>query len=286
MKRILLLFPLLFAISGVAQTKRSFVCEQFSLSYPSSYKEVAINNAPHMKLKLQDNQRLFTASCWFKDYPSNVSIWDKEIYDTYLNMPLQNGNLVSVERSSVKIKDGVQRCLRIKTNLYVKGWQGHSVTFLMLNKGYLYTFCFYSDGRYNESSSTYYEENFLNGLSLINKKELETDQTFYNILLETIKGLNAQCPFQSDDCTIYRNILLTGKTISIKITIDDSCIDYISDNDYDNFKNTLTNNFAKALTPLFINYLDEQKYRFVYIFYDEEDNLLKIETIDAKDMNR
>lgn len=284
MKKLLLLLFLSFTISSFSQTKKNYVCERFSLSYPSSYKMVAINNAPHMKLKIQDNQRMFTASYWYKGFPSDVSIWDDEIYDGYRSMPIQNGSLVSIDRSSIKIKNGIRRCLRIKSNLYGAGWQGKSVAFLMLKDGYLYIFCFYSDGKYNAKSPTKYEENFLANLTLFNDEVIKNDESFYNTVLDRVKVLNAQCPFRSDECTTYRQILLSGKTIIIKVTLDDNCLSSITDEVFDHFKDTMSNNLAKALEPWFIQYLNQQRYKITYTFYDEGDNLLKIISINANDM--
>lgn len=274
----------MITIGGFAQTQNNFVCEKFSLSYPSTYKKVAIINAPHMKLKLQDNQRLFTASYWNKGCPPNVSIWDDEIYDSYLNMPVKNGNVVSVERCSIKIKDGVQKCLRIKTNYYEQNLQMHVIMFLMLKNSYLYIFGFHAVGKCNEKTSTYYEENFLTGLSLFNNEETNSDEELYNYLVEAIKTINAQCPIRPDNCITYRNVLLSGKTIIVKVIIDGNCLDYILDEDFENFKNRLTKNFAKALEPRFIDYLHLKKYNLTYTFYDEDDNLLKLVKIDTKDM--
>ena len=62
---IFLLVPFQFIFG---QTYKYFDCGLFSFDYPSVFKTTPIQNAPHMVLKLESDNYIFSASYWDKGF--------------------------------------------------------------------------------------------------------------------------------------------------------------------------------------------------------------------------
>ena len=155
-----------------AQSVKTFDCGLFSFDYPTSFKSIPIQNAPHMVLKLESANYIFSASYWDKGLAPDVSIWDDEIYELYKQIPVGDGTLISITKESIQTKGGVRRCLKLKSNMHrsVQGKDVYlkNVTYLMLQDGYLYVFAFVSEGKYTKDSPTAYPDKIMKGFRLKN----------------------------------------------------------------------------------------------------------------------
>lgn len=282
MKRVLLFLlgiVLFMSFANASQAMKHFRGDLFSLDYPSDFSVIPISKAPHMCLKIGNNTCIFTASCWNKGYDANTSIWDDEIYESCKSIPV-NGDLLGVDKVIIATKQGKRRSIRIMSVIKGSLSSTCSVSYMMIHNGYLFVFCFFSEqDDLFISSGLNHQERFLKGLAFKNAKEKNED--FYSYLLKTIKGLNAQCPFKSDEITTYKNIILSGKTVCIKMEISD---DYIESIDYSVLKSNLCANFSRALKKEFIMYLETHKYSMSYFIYDEEESLYKLMTISPQDI--
>ena len=277
MKRLLLLLGTTFfsLLMVFGQTSKTFDCGLFSFDYPSSFKPIPIQNAPHMVLKLESDSYIFTASYWDKGFDGNVSIWDDEIYDFYKQNPIGEGTLVHITKETVQTKGGAMcRCLKLKTNIY-RYAQGFDIymkitTYLMIHNEYLFVFTFTSQGKYTKDSKTVYPDKIMKGLKF--KTSQNKFSNFDDYLLSVVKTLNSQCPVQVDECTTHLQVLLSGKTLMLKTLIDDACGGLV---DYNEFKRNMCRNFSVALEKSFVQNLKKNGYSFVYMIYDENDRLKK-----------
>lgn len=284
-KMLLLLGTTFFSLSMTfGQTSKTFDCGLFFFDYPSNFKPIPIQNAPHMVLKLESDSYIFTASYWDKGFDDNVSIWDDEIFDLYKQNPIGEGTLVGITRETIQTKGGaMRRCLKLKTNIY-RYAQGFDInmkitTYLMIYNGYLFVFTFTSQGKYTKDSKTVYPDKIMKGLRF---KSLKGNLSNFNdYLLSVVKTLNSQCPMQVDECTTHMSVLLSGKTVMIKTIIDDSCEFLV---DYDEFKSKMCENFSVALEKSFVQYLDRNGYTMMYMIYNEYDRLKKKVTISGHDI--
>jgi len=264
------------------QVLKNFDCGLFSFDYPSSFKTIPIQNAPHMVLKLESDDYYFSASYWEKGLDKNISIWDNEFYELYKN-PVGDGTLISITKEIIQTKSGSHRCLKLKTNIHRQN-QGMNInikmlTYLMLHDGYLFTFAFSSQGNYSKETSTTYPDRIMKGLRFKSLQNSFSDLD--NALLEKVKKLNAQCPIMVDECTTHLQIVLSGKTVMIKTLVEDICDDVI---DYDEFKQKMCENFSVALEKAFVQYLDKNGYSVVYMIYNEKEKLKKKITVSGHDI--
>lgn len=282
MKKAILLSILLSLLTLTVQGKKVFRCEKFSLEYPSDFVTIPISNAPHMHLKIGNDKCWFTASYWNKEYAPGTSIWDDELYESCLNMPV-NGDLLDVEKITITTKQGKRRAIRMKSVLKKSSYKTYSVNYMMINKGYLFVFCFFSD--YDDiflSSELSCQEKFFKGLSFSNfSTRISKTDSFYDYLLKAVKVLNAQCPFKADEITTFKSVVLSGKTVCIKMVIDDGYIDYV---DFGILKDKQCRNFSNVLQKEFFMYLKTNGYSMSYLVYDQEDSLYKVIRVSPQDV--
>ena len=162
-----------------------FDCGLFSFEYPRTFKTTPIQNAPHMVLKLESEDYYISASYWDYGISDDVSIWDDEIFEHYKQLPLDGGELVDISKESIKTKNGIKQCLRIRTNIH-KPNNGSVVhlrmlSYLMIQNGYLFNFTFESEGVYSKTSPTLYPDNIMSGLCLKSNEENLYAESFKNV---------------------------------------------------------------------------------------------------------
>lgn len=267
-------------------TNKSFDCGLLSFEYPSSFKNVPIQQAPHMVLKLESKDYFFSISYWDNEYPDEMTAWDNLIYSLAQNYKIDDGVLVSITKDMLVTKGGDVKCLKLKFNIQEKV-QGYdfkmkNLMYIVVNQGYLFMFSFMSEGQYAQSDPTTNYDNIMKGLKLkhITHTEDKKDD-FYDTLLKYVKTLNAQCPIESDECTVFENVILVGNSITIKTVIPDECEPFI---DLELFKYTMCSNFSKALDRQFFEYLKKEKYNVVYMIYNEYNEYKNRVTISAQDV--
>lgn len=265
-----------------SQKNKQFKCDIFTFAYPSNYSQIPIQNASHMRLKIQNQKYVFAISYWDKGYKIDTNVWDDKFYESCKNLPL-NGKIIGIEKVMVPTQQGRRRTIKImsiikETHLTVK-----SVTYIMIHNSYLFVFTFISEGNTFKPSEIVYEDNFFKGLSfsVSNNINNNTNANSHNYLLNTIKDLNAQCPFKADDITTYKNIILSGNLICVKLAIPKQIL---GDIDFSAFKTKMCINFRKAVPKEFLVQLQNDGYAFSYLIYDEEDILYKIINITPQDI--
>lgn len=266
-----------------AQNTKTFDCGLFSFEYPISYKAAPIQNAPHMVLKLEHGSAFFSASYWDKGFEPGTDIWDDTFVEMYKNMPVQNGEMLSVTRETLHTKGGNVKCIKAISNVH-KQVYGQSINLKMLyyaviRNEYLFVFTFCDNGQYKYGERTAQSDNFMKGLKFKNTSSSQTD--FKSYLLEMVKGLNAQCPIQTDDCTTFKQVLLSGKTIMINTFVPTECYGLV---DFDVFKQTLAQNYSAALDKSFVIYLRNEGYSIAYMVYNENQKFKKRIAITADDI--
>ena len=274
------------------QSLRTFDCGLFSFEYPITFKNSPIQNAPHMVLKLESDEYFFSASYWDKGFSPNVSIWDEEIVENYKTMPSDSfEKIISVEKDFIQTKGGKRRCLKMKSNI-LRSTQGMTVRikmlkYSMINDGYLFIFAFSSQGTYTINSSTAYNDNLMKGLKFKNKPNKTNEEPsfteFLDHMSDVVKTLNAQCPILADECTIFKQVLLSGRTMMIKTQVNEVCFEFI---DFEIFKQLMAENMSTALDKGFVQYLDIYGFSVVYQIYNEYDKLKKTVQIRGEDILR
>ena len=98
---------------------------------------------------------------------------------------------------------------------------------------------------------------------------------------DVVKTLNAQCPIQADECTVFKQVILSGRTMMIKTQVDEVCFEFV---DFDIFKQIMAEKMSKALDKGFVQYLDIYGFSLVYHIYNEYDKLKKTVQIKGKDI--
>lgn len=278
------LLSLFFCAS--AQSNRTFECDLLSFEYPNAFKQIPIQNAPHMLLKLESSDYFFSISHWKEDLPDFVDVWDDEVFGNYSELANSFGKVVSTTKESLQIKNGSVHCMKVLSNSD-RAAQGTTVklrmlSYILIYKGDIYLFSFLSQGNYSKASKTTYPQNMMKGLKF--KSSISSgfdDSDFKDYVIDIVKSFNAQMPIEADECTTYLQAILSGRTVIIKTRIYSFCKDFV---DYDEFKNKLSKNYSVALEKPFVDFLDKYGYSILYMIYDESDNLTNKVSITAKDI--
>lgn len=276
----LLLYSFLIVCS---QEKETYDGDFFTFDYPSTFKSVTTNNSPTMVLKLASDSYYVSISIKEKNLDESLSIWDEKIVNLINKEYLGIGQLVSMTKEIIRIKEENCRCLKIMNNMPKPNQNAKDtirlLTYLILHRGNLFALSFSSWGSYGKSSSTEYPEKIMKGLKIKGTVISKADIDKY--MVDIIKKLNEQCPIQVDKCTTHSLILLSGSTIMIKSIVDDVCDKLV---DYDVFKQKMCYNFSVLVDKSFVQYLDKHGYSVLYMIYNEHDILKKKVKITGRDI--
>lgn len=263
-----------------AQTTKTYDCEWFTLEYSSSYK-LNPNIKGHALVRMETPKEMLAVSLADLGFNQVADIWDDEFINRYKqNSTTEKGHTVSLTKVSLETKNGSIRALKKLANIKKGTLSMKVLSYVLLHENNLLIFTFASEGMYKADERTPMPEKFMKGLALKYKTSATQDE-FKNKMIESIKTLNAQCPIQVDECTSYQQVLLAGKTITIKTVVPSDCYDFL---DFDVFKQRLTENFSMALERSFILYLKKEGFGLAYMIYDENDKFKKRIAITADDM--
>lgn len=160
MKKILLIALFIKAFTLCAQNTITFDTKFLSFTYPSTYQEQKIHNAPHMLIKIASDVSYFSISVWENEINGHVSIWEDKFYDHYKNS-LGKDKLVSIDKILVETKNGKNQCLKIKTNI---DNNIRMLTYVLINDSDLYVLSYVSPGKYTSISSTDESDNLIKGI--------------------------------------------------------------------------------------------------------------------------
>lgn len=304
-KALLILLFSTLTLSGCCGTTKTFDCGLFSLEYPSIYSNNPIWESPHMVLKITSNDSYFSASYWNYDIDDIISIWDDNIYETYMeryrNMPSdKDAVLVDISKVMVETKSDKIQCLKILFNCKMD-FSGQLVQckcahYITLFRGNLFVFGYASEGKYKKGDSTYEAEMLLRGLKfkdapkntrqdIVSSKERESNtndkEHFEKKLLETTQKLNAQCPIRTDECSTLTQVLLSGNSVIYKVIVDDDCVDYI---DIEEFKNIVCYNESKAVGKPFAELMVRYNCFLNYALFDTSNKLIEMVPISGYDI--
>lgn len=158
------------AVFAKAQGNKTFDCNLLSFEYPSNFVSSPILNAPHMILKVQSEDYIFSISYWETEYSDSITAWNDNIYQEYQSFPVESGELISVNKEMIKAKSGDVKCLKIKCNLRAST-QGENlrlrtISYIVINNGYKMLFNFASQGEYQKNSPTFLPDKMMKSLSL------------------------------------------------------------------------------------------------------------------------
>lgn len=107
------------------------------------------------------------------------------------------------------------------------------------------------------------------------ESELEKQSKIRERLISNAKMMNKQCPVQVDECTIFKQVVVSGNIMFVKTTIKDGYVDFV---DFDMFKEKMSRNYSKLLEKDFVKFIKKYGFSIKYVVYDEDDKL--ITTID------
>lgn len=102
-----------------AQLTKTFKSEKahFSLVYPSSYRAVSIENAPHMILHLiNDKKEEYTFSCWELGLDESIDAWNKEFYQELVHNATKattGPKLLSYRKTTINLKNKTIRAAEL-----------------------------------------------------------------------------------------------------------------------------------------------------------------------------
>jgi hypothetical protein len=120
-----------------------------------------------MLLKLESKESFFSVSQFDNQFDSTVSIWDDEIFESYKNLPLKEGQEISrIDKYKIQTKNGAIQCLRILMNTSLHDLKMKTVSYLFFHKGVLFVVALASPGLFSVYSSTEKQDKMLSKLYL------------------------------------------------------------------------------------------------------------------------
>lgn len=280
---VLLIISLLTSSCAHSQSNQTFECNYFTFEYPSIFKPTAIKDSSSMVLRLASDSCYISASIKDKGVDGSIGVWDDFFVDHLYNYYAEKGEVVSIKKESVQIKDETCRCVKIMVNMQSQTIRGNTdvrlLLYVFLRNGIVFDVAFSSYGKYTKSSLTTYPEEIMKGFKFKDTEIIDCKIDEY--MIEVIKKMNAQCPLHVDQCTTHLMIFLSGKTIIIKSLVEDVCDDKVN---YDDFKRRMCENFSNLVDKQFIYYLYEKGYSLNYLIYNENDHLKKKILISPQDI--
>jgi len=145
MRNILFILSLLFlsTITVLGQNQK-FVSAKANLefSYPSSFSQEKINNAPHMLLKLMGKNDMIALSYWDYGMDESLDAWDDDYYQRIKSrISLSSAEIVSLEKVTITINNKSIRAVEFigneTTNYQGKSLKSYNVTYQIWYKGNL-----------------------------------------------------------------------------------------------------------------------------------------------------
>ncbi len=284
---------LLFICLFISSCSRNLVFEDslIKLYYSNEYEEAQISNAPHMLVKLESEDAYFSISYWDYELSEDVDAWDDFIYEQYKE-GVSDNNLILYERTIVNLKNEEIRAIKIFSNITNERDGIGCVSFIFIKNGALYLATYIQQVILTQNSSSQCIEDVLNGLVLKNKscavEEKETSisiDEFENYMLNMFKKTNETLPMKTDEATTLFNVSCVGKTIMFKYRVEPFMVGYMNAEWALNFKEKTILNMILSVpeSDVFASYFSRSSINIVYVFFDEEDNLIQTLKITPKD---
>ncbi|MBP3828245.1 MAG: hypothetical protein ILA07_09440 [Prevotella sp.] len=269
MKKIFLLFFFLFlSFSAKSQNYKTFENEYLSFEYPSSFKQEK-DDDPNILLSLEEINKVgyFLIVKYEANFGPNKSVWDEDIVNSLLESNEDEIRL-SITKETIKTRGGMRRCLKVKSRSVNSAFNFSVISYIMIHEGNLYNCTYTSSDIIKVNSSTTYSDNLMKGLMFKTKRVKPTMQKNNKIdnFNDYIMNLNKQMPIQVDEATRHDAVILVGKTLTIKTTIND---EYYNITDFNLFKRNMCKNFAATLEKPFVEYMKKKEYTISYIIFNE-----------------
>jgi hypothetical protein len=280
-----------------------FDCGLFSFEYPSTFKTIPIQNAPHMILKLESDDYMVSISYWDYGLGEDASIWNDEYFERYKQMPIEDGSLVDIAKVGVQTKEGFVKSLKLKTNINSRNNDlttcAKLLTYLIFHNGCLLVFVFESEGAYPipmpEHYPTTYPDEIMKGLTLKSNKDNlkafddETDdnndvfertliQTIHNEIESATQDYNKDLPEKIGYGMTMIRCALEGHTIVYTIRWEGMGQSDFSAKDIAELKDGLIEGMIKEkdspIMKVMLNSMREYGYYFIYRFINEREESL------------
>ena len=281
-----LLLPFLIMSCSRSQT---FENSLFKLHYPNNYRESDIYNAPHMLIKLESKDALFSISYWEYNIDKDIDAWDDLIFERY-KVGLSKSELVFSKKVILNIKNEKLRAIKIFSNIQSDCSVFGNMSYVFIKNGNLYVTAYIQPRTITHNSNSKDFDKILSGLvfnehiedSRNSNKSLEE---FENDMLNLYKRTNQTLPMKIDEFTTLFSITCVGKTIMFKYRVEPNSY-YNLDEEWERkFKERTITNMMSAIpnADVYASYMSKSSLQIVYTFFDKNNNLIRTLKITSKD---
>ena len=247
-------------------------------TYPAKYKDTKIENAPHMIVKLESDDALISISRWDNNIGDDVDAWNDELYNNY-NSVLSD--LVLLEKVVLRTKNENFRALKTYINTNENGLDMGFISFTFIKGGDVYVASSLLPRTLTKTSSSKLTEEVLYGLEFKDKKEnhqeYKTVEEFENAYIELMKEINKSLPVQVDEITTLFGAINIGKTLFYKYSVESWAVEFM-DADWElQFKKQAMRNMMASHpnAEIFFSYMAKSSLQIIYLFYNEEGELIR-----------
>lgn len=256
------------------------------LHYNPKYRESKIQNAPHMLVKLSNDEGVFSISCWDYGIDDGVDVWDDNIYEMYSNNTLTNSDIVMSEKVIINIKNETIHAIkkyenqRVGTNIKLG-----TITYIFVKNGLLFVSSYNQPKMLSRKSSSKSIDDVLKELVIKNVQNSLSVEEFEKQIIDSFKEVNKTLPAKIDEVTTLYNVLCIGKTLMFKYRVEEGVVSYMDDEWEKIFKTQTVQNMMTSVpdSKIFASYMSRSSLKMVYSFYDNKDNLLRTLQIQPED---
>lgn len=259
-------------------------------TYPAEFQEIKPQDAPHMILKLESKNKVLTISRWEYGIDKSIDAWNDEVYNNYSN-GLSNTNCVLLEKVVLQTKYENLRAIKIYANIGDNINKIGSISYLILKNGDLFVITFNQPIVLTNTYSSKQVEDILYWLQIKDKDNSSDEEysmlieEFETYVLNQFKSVNESLPIQVDEVTTLFCISSMGKNVMFKYRIDSSIIEYMNNEWADDYKERTLRNMMASVpnSDEYASYYANSSIKMTYLFFDEDDNLVRTIHITPKD---
>lgn len=166
MKRLILIITIFLQVNILTAQDRTYSNskENISFTYANHFKEVRVQSAKHMLLKLESGASTIALSKWNYGIDDSYTIWSEEIVQlTRENLKNSGTSIISFDKRYVNTKSGKKKTLLAIT--YSPSQNMHILTYQFIHKGNLIQVLISNRGKYDKGMLTTYDQ-YIYGLQM------------------------------------------------------------------------------------------------------------------------
>lgn len=137
----------LASMNASAQNWRSYDCNLFRISIPTSYRLATKNITPGLLFEAENSDAFFQAAATGNYFSNSISAWDDVFYDAFDEYyDSEDYEMDNVERYMLSTLSGKRKCLRVSAHkncvLFGMDFYMNLIFYFIVHRGHILTFSY------------------------------------------------------------------------------------------------------------------------------------------------